>query len=180
MNIGDKIKSFRNLKEITQKQLAELTGISETSIKKYETGKRNPKTEQIKKIASALETDENLFYDIDLLNLPLVTTGDVMAVLFQLFETVDLTPHYMKKSNGQIDPYTISLKFSNVEINSAILNWLEDYERYSHKIDLLNQQLRKNEITEDEYDELFQTARTMLELSKRSLVENDTLLDKEE
>lgn len=57
MNIGSKIKNIRQEKGLTQKQLAQLTGLSEISIRKYESNSRNPKIENIKKIAKALDIE---------------------------------------------------------------------------------------------------------------------------
>ena len=43
---------------MTQKQLGELSGTSESTIKQYELGKRQPRIEQLKKIAEALGVTE--------------------------------------------------------------------------------------------------------------------------
>ena len=57
MNVGEKIREERKKKKLTQKQLAELTGIAEITIRKYEGGKFKPKNENLNKIASALNVD---------------------------------------------------------------------------------------------------------------------------
>lgn len=54
MSIGKNIKQLRKQKKLTQKELAEKAGISEISIRQYENDKRNPKIEQVDKIAKAL------------------------------------------------------------------------------------------------------------------------------
>lgn len=54
MEIGEKIKYYRNLNNLTQRELAEQSKISEISIKKYESGDRFPKQEQIDKLALVL------------------------------------------------------------------------------------------------------------------------------
>lgn len=54
MSISDNIKKRRVNLEMTQKQLAEICSLSESSIKYYETGSRNPKKETLDKIAEAL------------------------------------------------------------------------------------------------------------------------------
>lgn len=54
MTVGDKIKSKRLEKGMTQKRLGELSGIAEPTIRRYEAGKLNPKKETIKKIADGL------------------------------------------------------------------------------------------------------------------------------
>ena len=52
--IGIKIREARKAANLTQKQLAEKSGIIETTIRKYEIGKQKPKFENIEKIAAAL------------------------------------------------------------------------------------------------------------------------------
>ncbi|MBS5088390.1 MAG: helix-turn-helix domain-containing protein [Clostridiaceae bacterium] len=55
MNTAECIKYFRQKENITQKQLAEKTGLSIASIQGYEQNKYNPKLETLKKIADALD-----------------------------------------------------------------------------------------------------------------------------
>lgn len=54
MSIGENIRNTRKLKGMTQKQLGELAGIAEPTIRRYELGMLNPKRETIQKIANAL------------------------------------------------------------------------------------------------------------------------------
>ena len=56
--IAEKIKNFRKAKKLSQKELSERSGINLSIIKKYETGYRNPKPDQLIKIANALEKVE--------------------------------------------------------------------------------------------------------------------------
>lgn len=63
MNLGTRIKQFRTDKKITQKQLGDLAGVAEITIRQYETGKREPKIEQLQKIASALNVPVSAFID---------------------------------------------------------------------------------------------------------------------
>lgn len=53
--IGERIKKLRKEKGLTQKELAEMTGISLSAIEKYERGKLNPSLGKIESIANALE-----------------------------------------------------------------------------------------------------------------------------
>ncbi|EQK47041.1 helix-turn-helix family protein [[Clostridium] bifermentans ATCC 19299] len=55
MNIGANIKKFRKEKALTQKDLAEITGISISAIEKYERGRLNPSLGKIESIANALD-----------------------------------------------------------------------------------------------------------------------------
>lgn len=54
MTIGEKIRQLRKTRKLTQKQLGELSGIAEPTIRRYELGKLNPKRETLYKIAKAL------------------------------------------------------------------------------------------------------------------------------
>ncbi len=54
MSVAERIKTIRKEKGLTQKQLAELTGLLEPTIRKYESGKVQPKSENLNKIANAL------------------------------------------------------------------------------------------------------------------------------
>lgn len=54
MNQNEKIKKLRLQRGFTQKELGEKSGISESTIRKYELGQRNPKFETLSKIASSL------------------------------------------------------------------------------------------------------------------------------
>lgn len=55
MNVGEKIKSARLNKKLTQKQLGELCGMADSAIRRYELGGANPKIETLRRIASALD-----------------------------------------------------------------------------------------------------------------------------
>lgn len=52
--IGDAIRNERKKCNITQKELAERLGVSASMIAQYETGKRKPKLETMRKLAEAL------------------------------------------------------------------------------------------------------------------------------
>lgn len=54
MTIGERIRQARNEKGLTQKQLGSISGTSEITIRQYELGKRQPRIEQLQRIATAL------------------------------------------------------------------------------------------------------------------------------
>lgn len=62
MNIGNAIKQIRTDKNISQAKLAELTGISPTSLSQIENGIKSPSTKNRNKICSALLIPEALIY----------------------------------------------------------------------------------------------------------------------
>lgn len=51
---GDKIKHYRTLRNLTQKELAELSGISEIAIRKYESGERKAKLKTLYALSEVL------------------------------------------------------------------------------------------------------------------------------
>ena len=54
MDLGAKIKSIRKEQKLTQKELANKAGIAAITLQQYERGVREPKLEQMQKLASAL------------------------------------------------------------------------------------------------------------------------------
>ncbi len=54
-SIGHRILRLREEKEMKQKELADLAGITEASLSRYENNKRTPNGEVISRIATALE-----------------------------------------------------------------------------------------------------------------------------
>lgn len=54
MKIGDRIKELCRCEGITQKQLAELAGLTEASISRIVNGNREPRANSIVKLADAL------------------------------------------------------------------------------------------------------------------------------
>lgn len=65
MTIGEKIKRLRIYTKLTQKRLGELSGTSEITIRQYEAGKRQPRIEQLKKIAKVFDFPLYLLLDDD-------------------------------------------------------------------------------------------------------------------
>lgn len=98
MTIGEKIRTLRNSRGYSQKLLGELAGgINEVTIRKYEAGDRNPKPDQLEKIARALGTSVIYFMESNI-----ETGADVMALLMQLDRNVGLKFDY-KVVAGKID-----------------------------------------------------------------------------
>lgn len=54
MTIGERIKKIRLEKGMTQKELAEKCGLFDSAIRRYESGRQNPKIGTVEKIANAL------------------------------------------------------------------------------------------------------------------------------
>lgn len=61
MNIGEKIKDYRKKAGLTQKQLAEKINRKEITIRKYESGEREPRISIIEDICEALDIPIDVF-----------------------------------------------------------------------------------------------------------------------
>lgn len=62
--VGDKIRLLRKKNKLTQQQLAELIGVSAISIRKYESGDRQPSQTTLKVIADVFEVKPGIFNDL--------------------------------------------------------------------------------------------------------------------
>ena len=63
MLTGSKLKAIRALRGITQADLAMLAGVSPTAIAEYETGKRDLRTDTVRKLCEALKVQ--VTYTVD-------------------------------------------------------------------------------------------------------------------
>ncbi len=99
ISIGDRILCLRKELNLNQKQLADLIGITETSLSRYENNLREPKAEIISRLSKALECSTD----------------------YLLARTNNKTPYY--KSENESFDYDIS--FKNYEkVNTKITNRL--------------------------------------------------------
>lgn len=63
MTIGERIKASRTSAGLTQAQLAQKSGLAVGTIHQYESNKRQPRVEQLKKIANALSVPVDVLVD---------------------------------------------------------------------------------------------------------------------
>lgn len=111
VNIGEKIEYYRKQAELSQKKLAELSGISEVSIFKYENGQRNPKPEQLKKIAKALNISESLLIEIPWNSLEIETVGQFMSMIYSVMDKTDVTFLGIPNEQGEFSgDYAVAFK----------------------------------------------------------------------
>lgn len=119
MSNGEKIKNIRTTHKMTQEQLSAISGISLHSIRKYESGERNPKPEQLLKIAEALGISINLFMDFDIR-----TVSDLLSLIFRMDEQVDMKIVADTDAEGNYLPDTLYLTFSNDTVNEKLCGYL--------------------------------------------------------
>lgn len=111
--LANKIKDYRKLRNMTAQDLSEKSGINLSTIKKYETDGRNPKIEQLQKIADALEVSVFEFLDIEI-----KSVSDILSLLNKMNESTSM--------NWVIDEETgkVSLSFEMSELNNVVCDYL--------------------------------------------------------
>lgn len=95
MKIGDTLKKLRENSGISQKKLGELLGISERTIKSYETSQNTPPVQNLVKIANffGVSTDYLLGLTSKHTNDILMVPNDEEDLIFSMFEMYqNLTP----------------------------------------------------------------------------------------
>ena len=116
-NIGERIRYFREKAGLTQKQLGEITGKSESAIRNYELDNRKPDWETLTRIANALKVS---YYALDASSID--RTFKVAHMLFEMENLYGLTPYVDR--NGDI-----YLKFGfDLKAYREILEKYEDQE----------------------------------------------------
>lgn len=118
MTIGEKIKKFRLIRNLSQKQVALRAGMSEPAIRNYELGNRTPSDTQIEKIALALDISP-----FAIANPNLDTEIGIMHAFFYLEEKYGLIPEMIDGN--------IYLKFEDFfsTNNRDLQFWYEEYRK---------------------------------------------------
>lgn len=150
MNTGEKIKYFRLAHGITQEQLAQDAEISHSTLRKYEANERNPKYEQLLKIADALGISVNIFTDFDIR-----TMSDLLSLIFKMNEQLDLQFNSEKNAQGNIIPDTLNISFQNPLINEKLSAYVTFLEQMANTEEAeYNQALTKleNQLLDDNTD----------------------------
>lgn len=151
MDTKDKVKKCRKEKKLTQKQLGELSGLSEITIRKLEAGKSNPKIETLQKIADGLNVRLSDITDDSFTKYLLGNRKDAFSndndALVALRDELNLTLEYLSNATG-IDVERFKQfeadkeKPTEIELNKIFnvleLNGLNSYDVFINKYSDLN------------------------------------------
>lgn len=139
MTVGEKIRAIRKKKKVTQKELAEKSGLSVRSIQDFEYGKIKPKLETLLKIALVLEVSPyEIDESIDMLNL--WNTNTDIELLSRKVKQLDDNPSQLDILISIRDEYG-DMVASTIE-NFLFLN-TDGQQKASEYIDLLMQKYKK-------------------------------------
>ena len=115
-NLARTIKKYRKARKLTMEQLSEKSGINLSTLKKYETDNRNPKLEQLSKIADALEVSVFEFLDIEI-----KSVNDIISLVNKMNIATDI--------DWAIDNDKVCISFKNKEINNCLKEYAVDYKK---------------------------------------------------
>lgn len=115
-NLARTIKKYRKARKLTMEQLSKKSGINLSTLKKYETDNRNPKLEQLSKIAEALEVSVFEFLDIEV-----KSVNDIISLVNKMNIATDI--------DWDIDNDKVCISFKNKEINNCLKEYAIDYKK---------------------------------------------------
>ena len=118
-NVARLMKYYRQAKNMSQGDLGKAAGINLSTIKKYETGVRNPKYEQLEKIADALGISVDNFYESEI-----TTVGELITIIKTLDEQLNMKITAEKDENGEYIPDTVKIAFKGKGINNALIEYM--------------------------------------------------------
>lgn len=126
MTVGENIRRIRKERGLTLKQLGDMVGVSESYIRAYESGRRNPKLKSLEKLAKALAV-----------NVEVLTSSDfdgikAMHRLFQVFRQYDghLFEYQDKDGNDMV-----AVSFGTLTLMHS---WCDRYMEYMEEVEKCN------------------------------------------
>lgn len=123
--IGNKIKSIRTEKNITQEQLSELIGKTASSVQKYERGVVEVPLSVLEKIANALDVSLLELMDIDQLNVLSEQSLNIGNIDFAEFVHSIATAQF-KKKYSPIDRLIASFSMLNNDGKEKAIERIEE------------------------------------------------------
>lgn len=126
---GEKLKKLRLLRELTQKELAIKSGLTDSAIRNYELGYRSPNKDQLIKIAEALACDVSALID----HTP-ISNFEFMQILLDYEEDLKIRP--------LVEDSTIGLLSHDMTFNDFLIEWDEMRKKHYN-----------GEITDEEFED---------------------------
>lgn len=130
-NLGQKIRFYRQVAGLTQKQLGDACDKNESTIRNYELGNRYPDDDTLFDIASALEISP---YALSTPKADIAPSA--LQFLFNLEKTLELTPTIINEkaylevsSDTDVDDNTV---LPLVNVKRMIAHWASMYEKFQN------------------------------------------------
>ena len=133
MTIGARIRKYRNAEGLTQKELADEVGLTESAIRNYERDIRTPSDQQIEKIAEAMSVSADSIREIGVCG-----ARGMMEIIFRSERDLGLKPVI---TDDGIAVAADSTNQRSQKIAQALKSWK-----------LIRDQLETGEVSEAEYE----------------------------
>ena len=127
---GEKLKKLRLMRNLTQKELAIKSGLTDAAIRNYELGNRSPSKEQLQKISDALDCDISA-----LINHEPNSIFEIMHIIFDYEKDMKFRP---LTGEGEIN----GLLSNDVDFNNFLIEWNEMRKKHYN-----------DEITDEEFED---------------------------
>lgn len=138
-NLGQKIRFYRQIAGMTQKELGAACGVNESTIRNYELGNRYPDSDTIFEISNALEISPYVLATPD----P-ISAASSLQYLFSMEKTLDLTP-------TTIDGKVYLEVSSEIDVNDATVAPLSNLKRMFNHWATMYEKFINEEIDEETY-----------------------------
>lgn len=138
-NLGQKIRFYRQIASVTQKELGAACGVNESTIRNYELGNRYPDSDTIFEISNALEISPYVLATPD----P-ISAASSLQYLFSMEKTLDLTP-------TTIDGKVYLEVSSEIDVNDATVAPLSNLKRMFSHWATMYEKFINEEIDEETY-----------------------------
>lgn len=138
-NLGQKIRFYRQIAGMTQKELGAACGVNESTIRNYELGNRYPDSDTIFEISNALEISPYVLATPD----P-ISAASSLQYLFSMEKTLDLTP-------TTIDGKVYLEVSSEIDVNYATVAPLSNLKRMFSHWATMYEKFINEEIDEETY-----------------------------
>ena len=138
-NLGQKIRFYRQIAGMTQKELGVACGVNESTIRNYELGNRYPDSDTIFEISNALEISPYVLATPD----P-ISAASSLQYLISMEKTLDLTP-------TTIDGKVYLEVSSDIDVNDATVAPLSNLKRMFSHWATMYEKFINEEIDEETY-----------------------------
>lgn len=138
-NLGQKIRFYRQIAGMTQKELGTACDVNESTIRNYELGNRYPDSDTIFEISNALEISPYVLATPD----P-ISAASSLQYLFSMEKTLDLTP-------TTIDGKVYLEVSSDIDVNDATVAPLSNLKRMFNHWATMYEKFINEEIDEETY-----------------------------
>ena len=138
-NLGQKIRFYRQIAGMTQKELGTACDVNESTIRNYELGNRYPDSDTIFEISNALEISPYVLATPD----P-ISAASSLQYLFSMEKTLDLTP-------TTIDGKVYLEVSSDIYVNDATIAPLSNLKRMFNHWATMYEKFINEEIDEETY-----------------------------